>query len=170
VLSVSLRIVFNVFLLTIFTHGIPYTCGADLLVGDTQTIPYHQCRESRRQSVDFYLVSPDYISQTLVPRAGVYCSKEALTHINSWENFYILVYRGRVGVSHYNVVDVVFESTHILFSIFDRRALIFFTDESPYACGEHRLVVDRQGYPIVQVQKICDCLLFSFRGDSPDYM
>jgi hypothetical protein len=57
----------------------------------------------------YFLDSPDYISQTLLPYAGVYCSNEDLAHINSWENFYTLVYRGRVGVSDCHVVDFVFE-------------------------------------------------------------
>jgi len=31
------------------------------------------------------------------------------------------------------------------------------------------LVIEKE-YPIVKVQRICDCLLFSFRGDSSDYI
>jgi hypothetical protein len=31
------------------------------------------------------------------------------------------------------------------------------------------LVIDKE-YPIVRVQRTCDWLLFSFRGDSPDYV
>jgi hypothetical protein len=41
-----MRTFFNVVTSIIFTDGIPYACGAGLLVGDTHPIPYHRRRES----------------------------------------------------------------------------------------------------------------------------
>jgi hypothetical protein len=56
-----------------------------------------------------FLDSPEYISQRQLPHAGVYFLKEELTHINAWETFYTLAYRGRVGMSDYHLIDFVLE-------------------------------------------------------------
>jgi hypothetical protein len=62
-----------------------------------------------------FLDLPDHISQTPLDNAGCVFSDEDLANINSCENIYTMIYRGRVNGSDYHVIDVKFESVSFIF-------------------------------------------------------